>query len=212
MHGQNHIKNTEYYLFVKYYYSPQSNNIWGINNIQCITLVVLYGLWCYLFDELCCTPRAVPRHAVAPGRPMTWRPFKLIFFKLEDGWRKFMRMCAEISCNFQRNCFAYAKLSLLTQLFSLNHLKYQRSLQLGDPSAARLVHPLIRSGLCTLSLCESKTFVRWRKFLRSSRSVFLNRRAAAQYRALTSIIQGRERFSWYLSFQFSKHFLWINIL
>jgi hypothetical protein len=28
------------------------------------------------------------------------------------------------------------------------------------------------------------------------RSVFLNRRAAARYRALTSIIPGRERFSW----------------
>ena len=35
---------TEYYLFVKYYYSPnKSNNIWRINNIQCIALVVLYG-------------------------------------------------------------------------------------------------------------------------------------------------------------------------
>ena len=55
---------TEYYLLVKYYYSPlhvssikysssgghwyskhveESNNIWRINNIQCITLVVLYG-------------------------------------------------------------------------------------------------------------------------------------------------------------------------
>ena len=32
------------------------------------------------------------------------------------------------------------------------------------------------------------------------RAVFLNRRAAARYRALASIIQGRERFSWNLSF------------
>jgi len=30
--------------------------------------------------------------------------------------------------------------------------------------------------------------------------VFLNRRAAARYRALASIIPGRERFSWNLSF------------
>jgi hypothetical protein len=33
-----------------------------------------------------------------------------------------------------------------------------------------------------------------------SRLVFLNRRAAARYRALTSNIPGRERFSWKLSF------------
>ena len=32
------------------------------------------------------------------------------------------------------------------------------------------------------------------------RLVFLNRRAAARYRALASIIPGRERFSWNLSF------------
>ena len=32
------------------------------------------------------------------------------------------------------------------------------------------------------------------------RAVFLNRRAAARYRALASIIPGRERFSWNLSF------------
>jgi len=33
-----------------------------------------------------------------------------------------------------------------------------------------------------------------------SRTVFLNRRAAARYRALTSNLPGRERFSWNLSF------------
>ena len=32
------------------------------------------------------------------------------------------------------------------------------------------------------------------------RAVFLNRRASAQYRALASIIPGRERFFWNLSF------------
>jgi len=31
---------------------------------------------------------------------------------------------------------------------------------------------------------------------RQGKAVFLNRRAAAQYRALASIISGRERFSW----------------
>jgi len=31
-------------------------------------------------------------------------------------------------------------------------------------------------------------------------AVFLNRRAAARYRALASIIPGREKFSWNLSF------------
>jgi len=34
----------------------------------------------------------------------------------------------------------------------------------------------------------------------SIKLVFLNRRAAALYRALASIIPGRERFSWNLSF------------
>ena len=34
----------------------------------------------------------------------------------------------------------------------------------------------------------------------TSNPVFLNRRAATRYRALTSIIPGRERFSWKLSF------------
>jgi len=33
-----------------------------------------------------------------------------------------------------------------------------------------------------------------------SRKVFLNRRAAARYRALASIIPGREKFPWNLSF------------
>jgi len=33
-----------------------------------------------------------------------------------------------------------------------------------------------------------------------SRAVFLNRRAAARYRALASIIPGREKLSWNLSF------------
>jgi len=33
-----------------------------------------------------------------------------------------------------------------------------------------------------------------------AKAVFLNRRAAARYRALASIIPGRERFSWNLSF------------
>jgi len=39
-----------------------------------------------------------------------------------------------------------------------------------------------------------------------ARVVFLLRWAAARYRALASIIPGREIFSWKLSFQFSKHF------
>jgi len=33
-----------------------------------------------------------------------------------------------------------------------------------------------------------------------SNAVFLNRRAATRYRALVSIIPGREKFSWNLSF------------
>jgi len=38
------------------------------------------------------------------------------------------------------------------------------------------------------------------RFIRLSKAVFLNSRAVARYRALTSIIPGRERFSWNLSF------------
>ena len=38
------------------------------------------------------------------------------------------------------------------------------------------------------------------------RAVFLNRRATARYQALVSIIPHRERFSWNLSFYFSKNF------
>jgi len=38
------------------------------------------------------------------------------------------------------------------------------------------------------------------KELLGSRAVFLNRWAAARHRALASIIPGRERFSWKLSF------------
>jgi len=41
---------------------------------------------------------------------------------------------------------------------------------------------------------------RRRKRRNHVRGVFLNRRAAARYRALASIIPGRERFSWNLSF------------
>jgi len=37
--------------------------------------------------------------------------------------------------------------------------------------------------------------------------VFLNRRAAARYRALTSNIPGRERFSCNLSFYMNKYFI-----
>jgi hypothetical protein len=37
-------------------------------------------------------------------------------------------------------------------------------------------------------------------------AVFINRRAATRYRALASITPGREKFSWNLSFLFSKHF------
>jgi len=39
------------------------------------------------------------------------------------------------------------------------------------------------------------------------RIVFLNCRAAAQYWALASIILGRERFSWNLSFFMNKYFI-----
>jgi hypothetical protein len=37
-------------------------------------------------------------------------------------------------------------------------------------------------------------------YTRTSRAVFLNRRVTSRYRALASIIPGRERFSWNLSF------------
>jgi len=40
-----------------------------------------------------------------------------------------------------------------------------------------------------------------------SKLVFLNRQAAALYRALASIITGHERFSWNLSFFTNKYFI-----
>jgi hypothetical protein len=39
-----------------------------------------------------------------------------------------------------------------------------------------------------------------KQLLDEFKAVFLNRRAAARYRALASIIPGSERFSWNLSF------------
>jgi hypothetical protein len=38
-------------------------------------------------------------------------------------------------------------------------------------------------------------------------AVFFNRRAAARYWALASIIPGRERFSWNLPFFMNKYFI-----
>ena len=61
---------------------------------------------------------------------------------------------------------------------------------------------------------------KWQDWLRKAsrlkeadvnRAVFLNRRAAARYRALASIIPGRERFSSNLSFWFSKNFSYFII-
>ena len=54
-----------------------------------------------------------------------------------------------------------------------------------------------------LNSLTSRSVVPGYRFLSAeqlSRAVFLNRRAAARYRALASIIPGRERFSWNLSF------------
>jgi len=73
------------------------------------------------------------------------------------------------------------KISLST-LFS-NTLRLHSSLNVSD----QVPHPYKTKG---------KTII----ISAFSRPVFLNRRAAAHYRALTSIIPGRERFSWNLSF------------
>ena len=64
----------------------------------------------------------------------------------------------------------------------------------------RPVHSSNRSHCSMLSYTLS--YVRFR-------TVFLNRRAAARYRDLASIIPGLERFSWNLSFYFSKRVSWI---
>jgi len=55
-----------------------------------------------------------------------------------------------------------------------------------------------------LNICQVALKIvkdRWHEKL--SRPVFINGRAAARYRALASIIPGREGFSWNLSFLFS---------
>jgi len=49
-----------------------------------------------------------------------------------------------------------------------------------------------------ISLCF--TYQCWWNVSWNCNTVFLNRRAAAQYRAMASIILGCERFSWNLSF------------
>jgi len=80
----------------------------------------------------------------------------------------------------------------------------------------------LQFGICVSRLwfdhCHSRSMI-WDLAVRDnsvsgcwSKAVFLNRRAAARYRALASIIPGRERFCWNLSFYFSKHFSWINVL
>jgi len=51
-----------------------------------------------------------------------------------------------------------------------------------------------------VELTDSIAGALYHKLKTQSGAVFLNCRAAARYRALVSIIAGRERFSWNLSF------------
>ena len=53
------------------------------------------------------------------------------------------------------------------------------------------------------------SFSRWPAHCDELNAVFLNRRAAARYRALPSIIPDHERFSWNLPFWSSKQFSWM---
>ena len=53
---------------------------------------------------------------------------------------------------------------------------------------------------CRMLSVFSRARLPYHDILQHSTPVFLNSRAAARYRALASIIPGRERFSWNLSF------------
>ena len=55
--------------------------------------------------------------------------------------------------------------------------------------------------------CTIDVYIHTLTFNINASPVFLNRRAAARYRAMAPIILGREKFSWKLSFYFPKHFL-----
>jgi len=60
--------------------------------------------------------RARLRCVGAPGRLIIQLPFKQIFFKLfwpVPGMTKLLRMHAQITDNFQRNCFVVGNTSLL---------------------------------------------------------------------------------------------------
>ena len=82
------------------------------------------------------------------------------------------------------------------------HIKGMRRVTLSFVSCLALQylpHDLINGTIFVKRLPNIK-YVYWFSPQRLSKAVFLNRRAAARYRALASIIAGRERFSWNLSF------------
>ena len=73
----------------------------------------------------------------------------------------------------------------------------------------------LQEDVSCISCVESQMLVRlvlWVVLTEVSRAVFLNCREASRYRTLAAIIPGHERFSWNLSFCFSKQFSWINVL
>ena len=104
-----------------------------------------------------------------------------------------------MSCLYYSPSFPSPSHTHILSLFTLNHLVRNLSTK----------HQTCK-GLCNESLSHNIPCTKpeiWH-FI----AVFLNRRAAARYRALASTILGHEKFSWNLSFYFSKQFSWINVL
>jgi len=71
----------------------------------------------------------------------------------------------------------------------------------GSPVNGMRISACVQYDTRSTKLFRSANIGRFDLYIKhNSKSVFLNRRAAARYRALASIIPGRERFSWKLSF------------
>ena len=79
--------------------------------------------------------------------------------------------------------------ALLTSIYDFENLVFSHIFCLSKPSYSKCHSPT--KALSSFVICLSHT---------PFRPVFLNRRAAARYRALASIIPGCEKFSWNLSF------------
>ena len=143
---------------------------------------------------------AVPRHSGCLGRLSCWKGCvnleDTLWTQRNAGW--WMR---ETDVPLDVYCAAKSKLRIMIIVGRIiSKIEYwMRTFNLlknfvSAASKRRRIEELIYCcNYLILLMCLSQV-------LRTSRAVFLNRRAAARYRALASIIPGRERFFWNLSF------------